>query len=183
MEDTTRSTGVGGINLMQLPSVDVFIGLFFLVGIAYGFLLQREKTITTLCSIYMGLVIANSFSKTLYDFFNGNSTIANQVWIRGNASISTISIVLFLLSIILISASINSRNKKSDEISLLEVIVYSFLMVALILSSILGFLPELTRIHYREVSQAAEILWDYRTLFVLAPPVMLVVLNWKKKEK
>ena len=167
---------------MQLPSVDVFIGLFFLLGIAYGFILQREKTITTLCSVYMGIVISTSFSQTVFEFFNGNKVIANQVWVKGNASISTIAIVLFLASIVFVSGAINSKNSKSDHISLLEVIVYSALMIALIISTILGFLPEAARNNYVDISMAAKYLYNYRTLFVVLPPIMLVVLNWKKKK-
>jgi len=169
---------------MQLPSVDVFIGLFFLVGIAYGFILQREKTITTLISVYIGLVVASSFSGTVFDFFNGNKVIANQIWIRGNASNSSIAIIIFLLTIILVSGAINSKTKKSDgQLSLVEVLVYSFLMMALILSSVLSFMPEATRSHYIEISIAAKYLWSLRTLFVVTPPIMLIVLNWRKKEK
>jgi cytochrome bd-type quinol oxidase subunit 2 len=167
---------------MQLPSVDVFIGLFFLVGIAYGFILQREKTITTLCSVYIGIVIASSFSQTIFDFFNGNTVIANQIWIKGNASTSTIAIVLFFASILFVSGAINSQNKKSDGISVIEVVVYSALMIALILSTVLSFLPEQSRNHYIEISTAAKYIYSYRTLFVVAPPIMLVVLNWKKKK-
>ena len=167
----------------QLPSVDIFIGLFFLVGIAYGFLLQREKTITTLVSVYMGIVIATSFSQAVFEFFNGNKVIAGQIWIRSNASTSTIAIVLFLLSTFLVSGAINSKSKRSDDLSLFEVIIYSFLMVALILSSILGFLPEASRNHYLAISQAAHYLWNFRTFFVMLPPILLIILNWKKKEK
>jgi len=167
----------------QLPSVDIFIGLFFLVGIAYGFLLQREKTITTLVSVYMGIVIATSFSQSVFEFFNGNKVIAGQIWIRSNASTSTIAIILFLLSTFLVSGAINSKSKRSDDLSLFEVIVYSGLMVALILSSILGFLPTVSRAHYIEISQAAKYLWNFRTLFVLLPPILLILLNWKKKDK
>jgi quinol-cytochrome oxidoreductase complex cytochrome b subunit len=168
---------------MQLPSVDVFIGLFFLAGIVYGFLLQREKTITTLCSVYIGLVVASSFSQTIFEFFNGNKVIANQIWIRGNASTSTIAISLLLITTFFVSGAINSKNKKSEEISIVETVIYSALIVALILSSVLGFLPEATRNSYIHGSKLAKILYDFKTLFVIVPPIMLVVLNWKKKEK
>lgn len=169
---------------MQLPSVDVFIGLFFLLGIAYCFLLQREKTITTLCSVYIGLVVASSFSSTVFDFFNGNKVIANQIWIRGNASNSTIAIAIFLITIFLVSGSINSKSKKADgQLSVVEILVYSGLMMALIITSVLGYLPEATRNHYIETSIAAKYLYSMRTLFVILPPILLVVMNWKKKEK
>jgi hypothetical protein len=169
---------------MQLPSTDVFIGLFFIIGVAYGFILQREKTITALCSVYVGIVIASSFSGTVFDFFNGNKVIANQIWIRSNTSTTTIAIVLFLASTMLVAHAINSHfNSKSDSLSMLEIVIYSTLMIALILSTILGFLPEGSRNNYVETSIAARYLYNYRTLFVVLPPIILVILNWRKKKR
>jgi hypothetical protein len=168
---------------MQLPSVDVFIGLFFLIGVVYSFLLQRGKTITTLCSVYIGIVIASSFSQTIFEFFNGNKVIANQVWVRGNTSTSTIAIVLFLASIILVSGAINSKNNKSDDISVTEVLVYSVLMIALILATVMGFLPEAARNHYIDTSVVAKYIYTWRIFFVVMPPIMLIILNWKKDKK
>jgi len=166
---------------MQLPSVDVFIGLAFLVGIAYGFILKRDKTITTLCSVYIGLVIASSFSDTVFKFFNGNTTIANQIWVRSNASLSTISIALFLVCIVFISGAINSTASRSSDISALEVIIYSAFTMALVISSVLNFLPPETSKNYIEVSKAARILLQDRTLFVVGAPLMIILLNFRKK--
>jgi len=171
-------------HLSQLPSADVFIGLFFLLGIVYGLLLQREKTITVLCSVYIGLVIASSFSGTIFEFFNGNKVIAGQIWIRGNAPQSTIAIIVFLVSTFLISGAINSKAKKAEgDLSLLETFAYSAMMIALVLSSVLGFLPEATRDHYIQTSIAAKYLYDFRTLFVVLPPIVLVALNLMNKKK
>jgi putative Ca2+/H+ antiporter (TMEM165/GDT1 family) len=165
---------------MPLPTWDVFIGLAFLVGIAYGFILRRDKTITTLCSVYMGLVISQNFSKTIFDFFNGNTFIANQLWIRSNAPISTITIVLFLASILAITWAINSSNRTEGDISPLEVIIYSGLAIALIIASVLGFLPEASRNHILEISKIAKIIFQYKTAWIIIPPISLIVLNLKK---
>jgi hypothetical protein len=167
---------------MQLPSVDVFIGLFFLFGVAYSFIFNREKIVTTLCSVYVGIVIAGSFSQTIFDFFNGNKVVANQLWIRGNASTSTIAIILLLASVILISGAIKV-GKKGEESSMLDVLLYGTLSVALILSSVMGFLPEATRNHYIEISQVAKYLHNWHTLFVVLPPIILIIMNFRKKDK
>lgn len=166
---------------MPLPTWDVFIGLAFFVGIGYGFILRRDKTITTLCSVYIGLVIATYFSGAVFEFFNGNKIIANQLWIRSSLSLSTISIILFLLAIIFVSGAINSSNSRSGDISLFEVLVYSALMIALIISSILGFLPEESRNHYLEASRLARILYNMRTLLIITPPISLIALNLRHK--
>ena len=167
--------------MQQLPSVDIFIGLAFVLGIAYGFILKRDKTIATLCSVYMSWVIASSFSEQVFKFFNGNATIGNQVWIRSNASLSTISIAIFLISILFISGAINSNASRSSDISPLEVIVYSGFTMALILSTVMVFLPTASSQHYMEISKAAKILVNYRTLLIVGAPIMIVLLNFRKK--
>ncbi|MFA4995665.1 MAG: hypothetical protein WC536_00800 [Patescibacteria group bacterium] len=167
--------------MQQLPSVDIFIGLLFIVGIGYGLILRRDKTITTLCSAYIGLVIASSFSETVFKFFNGNATIANQIWIRSNASVSTISIILFLLCIFLISGAIQSSSTRSGDIGAFEVFIYSSLTVALVISSVLYFLPPETRANYTAVSRLAKMMFDFRPLIIIGAPLTLIILNFRKK--
>ncbi|MFA5927031.1 MAG: hypothetical protein WCT32_01705 [Patescibacteria group bacterium] len=166
---------------MPLPTWDVFIGLIFLVGIAYGFILRRDKTIATLCSVYIGLVIATNFSQTLFDFFNGNKVIANQLWIRSSTPLPIIAIILFLISIIFVSGAINSSNNRGGDISPIEVFVYSTLTVALIISSVLNFMPEEMRLSFLKSSHVANLLFRYHSLMVMIPPISLVVLNFKRK--
>ncbi|OQA04224.1 MAG: hypothetical protein BWY68_00448 [bacterium ADurb.Bin400] len=166
---------------MPLPTWDVFIGLMFLVGIAYGFILRRDKTITTLTSVYIGLVIATNFSKYIFDFFNGNKVIADQLWIRSGASQSTIAIILFVISIIFVSGAINSSQSKAGDLSPIEVFIYSALTIALIIASVLDFLGPEGRAYYLEASRFASIIYDYRMAFILAPPISLIVLNFRTK--
>ena len=166
---------------MPLPSWDIFIGLTFLVGIGYGFILKRDKTVTLLCSVYIGFVIASTFSNDVFQFFNGNKVIANQLWIRSNAPISTIAIVLFVASIIFISGAINSSSNRSGDLSPFEVIAYSALSTGLIITTVIGFLPEPTRAHCLEVSVVARYLFAYKSLLVLAGPVSLITSGIIKK--
>lgn len=167
---------------MQLPSVEVFVGLIFLFGIGYGFILQRERVITYLCSTYIGIVIASGFSQTVFDFFNGNAFIANQLWIKSNLSLSTISIALLLISVFFVSGAINSQNKNATDVSSMEILIYSSLTVALILSSVLGYLPEEKRALYLDSSKTANFIYLYRNLLIIASPILLVVLNFRRKK-
>ena len=166
---------------MPLPTWDVFIVIAFALGIAYGFILRREKTITVLCSTYIGIVIASNFSDYLFELFNGNKFIAGQIWIKSNASLSTISIAVLLISSFLISGAINSSSSKPGDISPFEVAIYSALNMALIVSSIIGFLPDSTRESVIISSRAAAILFAYRTAWVILPPAALIFLNLKRK--
>lgn len=165
----------------KIPSWDVFIALTFVLGIAYGFILKREKTITILCSTYIAMVMAANFTEYIFQFFQGNKVIANQIWIQGNMSTSTVAIGLFLLVIIFVSGAINSSSSSSGDLSPLEVIVYMALTMALIISSIIGFLPEATRASVVSGSKVASIIYGFKTLWVIAPPISLVLLNFRRK--
>ncbi len=166
---------------MPVPTWDVFIGLAFAIGIAYGLILRREKTITFLCSTYVAIVVASNFSGYIFDFFNGNRVVADQIWIRSNASLSTVTIITFLITSFFISGTINSQSSKSGDFSFLEVAVYSALNMALIITSVLGFLPEEARANYIDVSRFASFLYSYKTLWVMLPPIALIVLNFRRK--
>lgn len=165
----------------QLPSVDVFIGLFFLFGVAYGLIFQREKIITTLCSVYVGIVVAENFSGTVFQFFNGNKVVANQVWIKSNASASTVAIALLLITILLISSAISVKRRSDVNSSSFDNVLYGVLAVALILASVLGFLPEASRNHFIEVSRLAKYLYNFKTLLVILPPIVLVITGFRSK--
>lgn len=166
---------------MHLPTWDVFIGLAFILGIAYGFILRREKTITTLCSTYIGIVIATNFSQYLFEVFNGNKFIANQIWIRSNASLSTVSIATLLVSSFLIAGAINSTNSKAGDISPFEVLVYSALNIALLTATIIGFLPATNQAAILASSHTANIIYSFRTAWVILPPLALIFLNFRRK--
>lgn len=166
---------------MPLPTWDIFIGFAFVVGIAYGFILRREKVVTTLCSTYIGVVVATNFSKYVFDFFNGNRLFAGQVWIHSNASISTVSIVVFLIVTFLISGVIIYNSSRAGDVAPFEVIIYSALNMALIISTILNFLPEETREKYIETSKLASLILHYNTLWIILPVLALVVLNFRRK--
>lgn len=166
---------------MPLPTWDVFIGLAFIIGIAYGFILRREKTITTLCSTYIGIVIATNFSGYLYELFNGNKFIADQIWIKSNASLATVSIVTLIVSSFLIAGAINSTKSKAGDISPFEVFIYSALNIALITAMIIGFLPEATRAGVINGSKMGAFIYNWRTAWVILPPLALIVLNFRRK--
>lgn len=165
----------------KIPSIDVFIGLIFVVGCAYALLLRREKAVATLAGTYISLVITNTFGQTIYEFFNGNKVVANQIWIRSNASLSTVLVATFLLGIIFISGAISANIRRSDS-SAIEVIVISALNIALVVSSIAGFVPSELKETYINGSRIAKIIVSQSTFFLVIPPIALIVLGFFSKK-
>ncbi|PIU24185.1 hypothetical protein COT12_02425 [Candidatus Berkelbacteria bacterium CG08_land_8_20_14_0_20_39_8] len=165
----------------KIPSWDVFIALTFIMGVAYGFILKREKVITILSSIYIAIVMATSFTEYVFQFFQGNKVIANQIWIKGNMSEGTVAIALFLLVIFFVSGTINASSTRSGDASVFEVIVYMALAMALVISTIIGFLPEETRATILATSKIGSIIYGFRTLWIITPPISLVILNFRRR--
>lgn len=165
----------------KIPSWDVFIGLTFVLGVAYGFILKREKTITVLCSTYIAMMMAGSFTQYVFQFFQGNKVIGNQIWVKSNVSESTVAIALFLIVLFFVSGAIISASSTSGDLSPVEIIIYTALTMALIISTIIGFLPEATRASIMATSKVGNIIYNFRTLWIIAPPISLVLLNFRRK--
>lgn len=159
----------------NLPTWDLFLTLFFVIGVAYSFLLQKDKVIVTLLSVYVALVLTSVLVAPIGDFFAGDRTILNQLFIKSSASPFTIATVVFALTIILVSTKSGLAGKDSGgALSPLELLGYSVLNTALILSSILFFMPEAQRDGFDTTSKIAHLLITYR-LWILVLPVALLI--------
>ncbi len=168
---------------MPAPSWNLAITVFFLIGIVFGYILQREKIIATLLSVYVALVVTQLFAGNVFDFFQGNKVLFNQVWIRSNASPFTIRVLVFLAIIALLSAKGGISGTKSKGIlSPIEVMILSFLTTGLILSSIFYFMPPESRDTFMRSSQLAALVIKYYPLWVLTPIVAMVALGFIRKE-
>lgn len=167
-----------------LPSWDLFITLFFIIGLAYGFILQRERIVATLMSVYAAIVTSALLVDPISQFFQGDKTIFNQIWIRSNTSPFTIHLTLFIGIIVLLSAKggINSARGRG-LMSHLEVLIYSALNTALIVSTIFDFLPEPTRDAYAGNSQMARFIIMHHDWWLLIPIACLIVFGFQRKQR
>lgn len=161
--------------MAAVPSWDLFITLFFIIGIAYGFVLQREKVVVTTISTYAAIVVTQLFGATVQQFFQGDKTIFGQIFVRANTTPFTIQIALFAAVIALLSAKAGlSGGKGKGMMSPLEIIVHSFLSTALILSTILTFMPLEEQQNITAQSNLAAKLINMHNLWVILPIIALV---------
>lgn len=166
---------------MPAPSWDLAIAVVFLIGIAFGYILQREKIIATLLSVYVGLVVTQVFAGNVSDFLQGSKTVSNM-WVQSGASPFTVRVLIFMGVITLLSAKggIKGANAKG-LLSPIEIIILSFLTTGLILSSIFYFMPPESREAFMAASRLANIVIKYYIWWVLAPPVVLIALGFVRK--
>lgn len=164
----------------KLPSIDLFIGLFFVVGCSYTLFLRREKAVATLAATYISLAITSAIGQSIFEFFNGNKVVANQIWIRSNASLPSVMIGTFLLGVVFFGGAISGSMRRSDS-SATEIIIISALNIALIISTIFIFMPPEMRTHYLEASKVASLVVKYNLFWTVAPPFALIALGFTRK--
>lgn len=163
------------------PSWDLFITLFFIIAIAYGFMLQREKIVATMVSVYVALVISQIFGGTVYQFLQGDKTIFGSLFVRSSASPFTVQTLVFLAVIVLLTMRSGLAAARAKGIlSPIELFGYSFLTAGLIVSSILSFMPAETRTAIVQQSHLIKRIVDLQIWWLILPVIGLVVTGSKR---
>lgn len=169
---------------MPTPSWDLAITVIFLVGIAFGYILQRDKIVATLLGAYVGLIMTQAVSGTLQNFFQGDTTLFNQVWIKANTNPFTVRALVFLGTIMLVStkANVSSSSRAKGILSPLEIVVYSILTTGLVLSSIFHFMPQESITAFAMTSRMAKLVINNYTWWIILPVIFMFVSGWLHKD-
>jgi len=164
------------------PTWDLFVGIFLVIGVVYGFVLQKERVFTALLALYVAAMIANTWGEPIYNFFQGKSMIGS-VWIQANATPMTINLVIFGLVFILIAAKAPIGYMRSwSLVSPIEIVVYSVLNSLIMVGTIYRYLsPELQQKIIEQSLIIPKINLFYNILLVV-PLVVLLVITSRKSE-
>jgi len=175
MADPVTATNATSI---ILPTWDLIITLMLIVGIGYGIVLQREKIITTMVGVYVGMVVAQNWGPSVFKFFSGNNVLFDSLWIKANASPFTIKAILFGIVVVLITVKSDfarTIQQTSSSLSGLMVIAYSFLTTTLAISAVLSFLPASQIAIIVARSDLAEFIMDNYIFWIVLPIIALVI--------
>lgn len=164
-----------------MPSWDLFLSLFFVVGVGYGLVLQRDRSVTTLLSTYVALVISQTWAGPISDFLNGNKALF-KIYISGKVSPFAITAALFVLFIVLVAQKSGLKSGRASSLSSFEILVYSFFSTALIISTVLSFMPSAELNNMLVQSRLATLLIQYHNLFLLLPPILVIIFGVRRGE-
>lgn len=161
------------------PSWDLFITIFFIVGIAYGMMLQRERAVVTLMTIYVALVVTQLLADPVGRFFIGEKTI-NSFFIDSNVSPFTVQAGLFVATLILVSSKGGLKGERQGNglLAPVAVLTYSFLNTALISTTLISYLPEASRTEFLAQSSMASFLAAHHLYWLLLPIIALIFFGW-----
>lgn len=163
---------------MTLPTWDLFITLFFLIAMAYGFILGRGRIVIILVMTYVAYVVSSEVGEAAYKLFTGPTTIGSNVWVQSNASLFTIKTALFALIIVLVSlkGDLGALTSLSKGLrSALLTGVYSFFNAGLIVSSVIKFLPEESQNALFTISPLAARVANWRSWWLVVPVVVMIL--------
>ena len=167
-----------------LPSWDLFITLFLVASVAYGFMIQRERVLVTLLAIYVGVVITQLLADPVAAFFAGDKTIAGSFFIRSSASPFTIHTALFMGSVALITLKSGlSGNRESGSLSMLEIMSYAVLNAALVVTVLIGFLDPTAQQAFLAASKNAAFIFTHRFWWFMAPIALMIITGHNRRSE
>lgn len=169
--------------MITVPSWDLIITIFFITGIAYGFLLQRERVLATLIAVYIAWAVAAFWGKAVYELFSGQTIIFKQLWFRTNTTLFNVQTAVFVIFTVLLSlkgefADITKRAVGSSNPII--VFLYSFLNTGLILATVINFMGPTVQADLIRQSHLAELIITYKTWWVVAPAVLMIIAGLRK---
>lgn len=158
------------------PSWDLLIILFFIVGtFVYGIVLNRNRTVVLLVSIYMSLAITETFPLSAIKISDIRLADFN------------LKIIVFLLSLFLIFILLSrSALRKAFKDSRLgggawwHTFVFAFLQVGLFISTILSFSSTQTQANFSPFIQQVLTTDIARFLWIILPILAMILVGRKK---
>ena len=150
------------------------------MGVSYGFMMQREKVVATMICAYAAIVLTDLLSPIMEKFFLGDTNVGS-IFIKANLSPFTIQTGLFVGIIVLLTVRGGIiTGKTKGLLAPMEVLIYSVLNSALILSTILFFLTDDIRNQLAAESKFARLIIDYHTWWLILPVAALIVAGFRK---
>jgi len=133
-----------------------------------------------LLSCYMGMVIVSIWADPIKSFFEGKKTVANT-WVQADASPATIKIILFLVIVALVAAKADIAIGRDNAMTPIEILLYSLITGVLITSTIFSYLPDGTQKAILAQTKLVHFIKDYRTLWLIAPVILIVFVTSRRK--
>ncbi|MBU1177759.1 hypothetical protein KJ903_00915 [Patescibacteria group bacterium] len=158
------------------PTWDLFILLFFVAaGVLYGFTLGRARVLFILMSLYISLAVSTNLP-----FINEESSQR-----LGFSQVAFLQIAVFLVCVVglfLLFARVGALSTFSAEAGIVQIIVFSFLQVGLLISIVLSFLPETALASLGPFTKTLFAADNSRFLWMLAPLAAMFFMKKKSSE-
>lgn len=160
-----------GIKLLGMDihlSWDLFILVFFIVIVAYSFIIGRDNTLKVILGTYVAALAADATGSLLGKSFSGSDMLSNVLEFvsLGNEAelIIFIKVIVFVMMVILFSVRgafhVETDADSSATVRLLLSVLYAVMSAGLIISTILVFVSGVSFVGGGNVETTGTALWD-----------------------
>lgn len=126
------------------PTWDLFVIVFFVVIIAYSYIIGRNSTIKVILSSYIAILASNGIGNFLNQFLANRPFIQFMPENYGIDSISVLKISVFIVITLLLvlrgAFTVRTGGQQSRLVSLFTSLIYGFLSAGLIVSTLMIYL-------------------------------------------
>jgi len=175
-EATTKASSGGFTEFLthidwSIPGWDLIILIIFVVTVFfYSFALGRDRILGILISTYIALAVSHTlpFMDDLQNAIDATGFFAFKV---------SAFVIVFLLTFFLLFQSVLIQSVKVVRGGFFQVILFSFLLVGLLISIILSFLPSVAVSHLTFFTQAVFLSDLGKFLWIALPVIALAFLG------
>jgi len=154
-------------------SWDLLIGICFAAMSIYGFFSQKERLLVAVVSAYIALAVANAWGEGVYRFFLEKGDLLGS-WSHHISFFGVTAALFGLFFILMILRGGFAVEERTGFYTPVLDAVLGFLTVGLVFSSVFSFMPDDARLSLIHLSKVSAFVWQYRTLWVVGPPLVLV---------
>lgn len=160
------------------PTWDLFVIVFFIIIIAYSYIIGRNSTIKVILASYIAILTSNGLGNFLNQFLANRPFINFLPQNYGVSSISVFKISIFILVTLLLvlrgAFTVGVASQRTRLMSLFMNLVYGFMSAGLIVSTLIIYLTEGSI----DIAPNAETLTQSANIEFLSPMIATMVNNY-----
>lgn len=185
-------------------SWDLFVIVFFVIIMAYSFIIGRNNTLKVILGTYVAALAADACGNLFGKYFSGSeifmkllkmATITNE-----DEAVVFVKVLIFVILVILFAVKgafeVNTSDDSSPIVRMAMTIMYSVLSAGLIISVILAFVSGVSFIGGGSTETVGSALWplynksqlirmmvEHSFLWFAAPAIVFLVQSLNTKEE
>ncbi len=129
-----------------IPTWDLFVIVFFIIIIAYSYIIGRNNTIKVILASYIAILASNGLGNVFNQFLASRPFINFMPENYGVSSIAVFKISIFIVITLLLvlkgAFNVSIAGQKTRLMALFMNLVYGFLSAGLIVSTLMIYLTE-----------------------------------------
>jgi len=149
-------------------SWDLFIVVFFVIIVAYSFIIGRDSTLKVILGTYVAMIAADAIGELFQQYFSGSAMFMDILKMAavGNETEATIfvKVLVFILFVILFAVKgafeVETTDDRSAAIRMSLSVIYAVMSAGLVISAILMFVSGISFVAGGGPENASVALWD-----------------------